>query len=164
MIETITLITICMVYLIFFRPGKTPPLENPLVIERAGKYHITLAPKLNLAQPFIEEIARQVGASGIATGSSATLCFTVRDKEVKAHGYDFYLLAMTQRNGMLYFQTASPSSNDPATQAGVVREIADKALTRFPDEGKPDAAVDGALVAATQRAAKLRGIEIKQLG
>lgn len=163
MIETITLITICMIYLIFFRPGKTPPLENPLVIERAGKYHITLAPKLNLAQPFIEEIARQVNAVGIATGSSTTLCFTVRDKQVTAHGYDLYLLAATQRNGMLYFQTASPSSNDPAGQVSVIREFADKVLARFPDEGEHDTAADEALVAAAQQAAQLRGVEIKRL-
>lgn len=52
MIETLTIITLSVLFLIFFRPGKTPPLDNPMVIERPGKYHVTLAPQLNLAQPF----------------------------------------------------------------------------------------------------------------
>lgn len=161
MIETATLITLCMLYLIFFRPGKTPPLENPLVIERAGRYHITLAPKLNLAQPFIEEIARQVGALNAA--SSATLFFAVHDKQVTAHGKDFYLLAVTQRNGMLYFQADRPTSEDAAGQSGVIGEFADKVLARFPDTGEHDAAMDEGLLAAMQEAAQLRGIKIERL-
>lgn len=160
MIETITLITICMLYLIFFRPGKTPPLENPLVIERGGKYHMTFAPQLNLAQGFVEEIGKQVAAGA---GSSAPQYFAVSDKQVKAHGFDFYLLAVTQRNGMLYFQAGKPSSRDIAEQLPVIREFADKTLTRFPDEGTHDAALDGALAGAVHEVARVRGIEIKQL-
>jgi len=61
MIETITIITLSVLFLIFFRPGKTPPLNNPLVIERPDHYHMTLPPQLNLAQPFIEAVAAQIG-------------------------------------------------------------------------------------------------------
>lgn len=161
MIETATLITLCMLFLIFFRPGKTPPLENPLVIERAGRYHVTLAPQLNLAQPYIEAVAREVGASSDATHSSATQCFAVHDKQVTAHGRDFYLLAVTQRNGMLYFQTARPSSD--GEQLPVIREVADQVLARFPDAGEHDAALDDGLQEAAQQAAQLRNIVIKQL-
>ena len=163
MIETAIIITLCMLYLIFFRPGKTPPLENPLVIERAGQYHVTLAPQLNLAQPFIEEVARQLGASGATTYSSATQFFAVHDKQVTAHGYDFYLLAVTQRNGMLYFQVASPASKDDASQLQVIRDFADKVLSRFPATGEQDAAPDEGVFAAVLEAARLRGIEIRLL-
>src|SRR5487761_2630846 len=98
MVESATLITLCMLYLIFFRPGKTPPLENPLVIERAGQYHLTLAPRLNLAQPFIEAVAGQLALS--SAQNIASQFFEVRDKQVVAHGYDFYLLAVSRRNGL----------------------------------------------------------------
>jgi hypothetical protein len=59
MIETMTLITLSLLFLIYFRPGKTPLLDNPLVINRTGRYQATLAPQTNLAQPFIETIAEQ---------------------------------------------------------------------------------------------------------
>lgn len=163
MIETATLITLCMLYLIFFRPGKTSPLENPLVIERAGRYHVTLAPQLNLAQSYIEAIAGQAGASSTATHSSATQFFVVHDKQVTAHGYGFYLLAVTQRNGVLYFQAARPSSKDPGSQLRTISAFADKVLARFPATGGHDAALDEGLLAAVQEAARLRGINIEPL-
>ena len=65
MIETLTLITLCVLFLIFFRPGKTPPLESQLVIERPGQYKITLVPQLNLAQRFIEALIVRLAKSGI---------------------------------------------------------------------------------------------------
>ncbi|HEX5363624.1 MAG TPA: hypothetical protein VFW59_05110 [Gallionella sp.] len=160
MIETATIITLCLLYLIFFRPGKTPPLENPLVIERAGQYHMTLAPQLNLAQPFVEEIARQVEVSSAA--SSASQFFAVCDKQVTAHGYDFYLLAVTQRDGMLFFQAARPVSREPESELHTIGEFADKVLARFPD-GAHDVALDDGLRLAVQRAAQLRGVELRRL-
>ena len=163
MIETATIITLCLLYLIFFRPGKTPPLENPLVIERAGQYHMTLAPQLNLAQPYVEEIARQLGVSGEASQSSATLFLAVHDKQVTAHGYDFYLLAATRRNGMLYFQAARPTPEDVGSQLRTISEFADKVLSRFPDTGEHDTSLDEGLFNAAQQAAQLRGIGIERL-
>lgn len=108
MIETVTIITLCFLYLIFFRPGKTPKLENPLVIERTGLYRITMAPQLNLAQPFIEAIAtRMREVSVMPTGEMASV-FAVRDKQVVPKGADYYVLTIMLSNGMLCFEAASP--------------------------------------------------------
>ncbi len=108
MIETVTIITLCFLYLIFFRPGKTPKLENPLVIERTGLYRITMAPQLNLAQPFIEAIAtRMRDGSVMPTGEVASV-FAVRDKQVVPTGADYYVLTIILSNGMLCFEAASP--------------------------------------------------------
>jgi len=161
MIEFTTLVTLCMLYLIFFRPGKTPPLENPLVIERAGQYHLTLAPQLNLAQPFIEAVANQMEASGEGKPDSATQYFEVRDKQVNAHGYDFYLLAITQRNGMLWFQAARPLSKDETSHFHTISEFANAVLARFP--GGDEHASGEKILAAVQQVAGLRGIQIKTL-
>lgn len=159
MIESATLITLCMLYLIFFRPGKTPPLQNPLVIERTGQYHLTLAPQLNLAQPFIEAVANQIVSSGQAGQSSSTQFFEVRDKQVAAHGYDSYLLAITRRNGMLLIQAARPVSEDQNLHT--ISEFAHAVLARFPDDQAP--ALGDEIVAAALHVAGLRGIQIKSL-
>lgn len=163
MLETLTIITLSVLFLILFRPGKTPPLDNPLVIERPGQYHMTLAPQINLAQPFIEAISSQIGAPSDAAQCSMTQCFEVRDKQVTAHGYDFYLLAITQRNGIIYFQATSPLAGDQDNQRKTIREFADTVLARFPAAGNHDAALDERIVTATQTAAQLRSIRIKQL-
>lgn len=159
MIETATLITLCMLYLIFFRHGKTPPLENPLVIERPGQYHLTLAPKLNLAQSFIEAVANQIVSSGQAGTSSSTHFFEVHDKQVAAHGSDSYLLAITRRNGMLLIQAARPVSEGQNLRT--IGESAQAVLARFHDDQAT--AAGGDIVAAALHVAGLRGIQVKSL-
>jgi|APCry1669189101_1035198.scaffolds.fasta_scaffold00558_4 hypothetical protein len=160
MIETATLITLCMLGLIFFRPGKTPPLENPLVIERAGQYHLTLEPRLNLAQPFIEAVAAQLASSAVQ--NTATIFFEVRDKQVTAHGYDFYLLAITRRNGLWFFQAVRPASGEPSGQFKTVSEFSSAVLARFPLENEVMAGGEE-VVAAVQSVALARGVQVKRL-
>lgn len=157
MIETLTIITLCLIYLIFFRPGKTPPLENPLVIERAGKYHITFAPQLNLAQGFIEEVAARVDQD---LGDSDTHYFTVRDKQIRAHGAEYYLLALTRRNGMLYFQAIGPGSGAASEQLPLIRKFAEDALGKVQGDYPSQIIDNGDLAAAVSAAAKARGIEV----
>jgi len=108
MIETLTIITVCVLLLVYFRPGTTPQSTAPLVIERTGKYRMTLAPQLNLAQPFIEAIAKRIGARGNATVGKAACIFEVRDRRVVPKGFDRYELAISQHNGMLYFEARPP--------------------------------------------------------
>lgn len=156
MIEFTTIVTLCILYLIFFRPGKTPPLENPLVIERAGQYHMTLAAQLNLAQPFVEEVAKKIG-----TGPDCeTKFFEVRDKHVTAHGFDFYLLAVSRRHGMLFFQAARPVSKG-ANHLEAIREFSRNAMARFPEEGAQQPCEE--IVSSVNEAAEARGIEIRVL-
>lgn len=163
MIETATLITLCMLYLIFFRPGKTPPLEKSLVIERAGQYHLTLAPQLNLAQPFLEALAAHLGSVIESEQNSETQFFLVRDKQVAAHGLDFYLLAITRRNGMWLFQAARPLAKEDADQLPVITEFSHEVLARFLLDEEPSPACGEKIVAAAQQVAKLRAIQIKTL-
>jgi len=161
MIETITLITLCVLYLVFFRPGKTPPLSNPLVINRPGKYHVTLAPHLNLAQPYVEAVAQQLMASSERSGDSSTQFFKVTDKHVTSHGHDTYLLAITQRNGILIFQAVAPSIEGDPIQT--IREFSQSVLVKFPLTGEPDTTIDQEIISATQQVAGVKHIEIIQL-
>ena len=161
MIETLTIITLCILFLAFFRPGKTPPLNNPLVIDRPGKYHVTLAPHLNLAQPLVEAIALQLLASPGRSGDSSTQYFEVRDKQVTSHGNEAYLLAITQRDGILYFQAAAPADdNDHLKTIGALSQ---HVLRRFPLSDVPDAAIDREISSTAQQAASLRRIALTQI-
>ena len=163
MIETLTLITLFVLFLMFYRPGKIQPLDYPLVIERPGQYHMTLAPQLNLAQPFINDIIKQIGTPSDATQHSAIQCFEVRDRQVTAHMHDYYLLAITLRNGILYLQATSPSGRDPNSLRETALELADAELARFPAIGEYNAALDERIVVAAQKAGQLRSINIKHL-
>ena len=156
MIEFTTIVTLCILFLIFFRPGKTPPLENPLVIERPGQYHMTLAPQLNLAQPFVEDLAGRLGS--LASMDCDTVYLEVKDRQVTAHGFDFYLLAITRRNGMLLFQAARPASQS-GNQLEVISEFAKGVLKRFPGEGKQCEEI----AEVAKQAAGARGIEVRVL-
>lgn len=161
MIETLTIITLCVLYLVFFRPGKTPPLSKSLVIDRPGKYHVTLAPHLNLAQPFVEAIAQQLIESSERSGDSGTLFFKITDKHVTSHGHDTYLLAITQRDGILIFQAAAPEGDTDHLQT--ISEFAHSVLARFPLTGEPDATIDQKIVSATQQIASAKQIQIAQI-
>ena len=163
MIELITVTIICVLLLLCLRPGKTPPLANQLTIERPGQHHIILEAQLNLAQPFIEDVARQLGTADSTGPVSATQYFEVSDKNVTAHGHDSYLLAITRRNGILYFQAARPQSKDPSNQYKIISKFAGSVLNRFPTAGEHNAALDEHIAAAAQETAQLRSINIKQL-
>jgi hypothetical protein len=162
LIELFILTTVTLVVLAMVRPGKTPPLDNPLIIERPGKYHMTLAPQLNLAQTFIEEIAKQLTPC-TAEQDSTTLCFEVRDKEMTAHGQDFYLLAATQRNSMLYFQAIASQTSDPKICTAALLKFADAVLVNIPRTASIDPALNEKIISTIKNAAQPRGISILNL-
>jgi hypothetical protein len=161
MIETLTIITLCVLYLVFFRPGKTPPLSNPLVINRPGKYHVTLAPHLNLAQPFVEAIAQQLTESSERSGNCGTQYFRVTDKHVTSHGHDTYLLAITQRDGILLFQAAAPAGDTDHLQT--INEFASSVLDKFPITGEAEDGIDQEIVSTVQRVAISKRVEIAHI-
>lgn len=165
MIELITLTVLVTIVIALIRPGTTPPLDNPLVIERSGQFHMTLAPQLNLAQPLIEAIASQLLNDSLL-GDSETLCFEIRDADVAAHGQKFYLLGLTRRNGMLYFQAIGPRPQVPDTDRDtpykVLLDYAAQVLVNIPST--PGDANLGVRLAQTVLAvAAARGINARQL-
>lgn len=155
MIETLTLITLAVIALIIFRPGKTPPLENPLTINRVSQFHAVLAPKINLAQPLLEDISRRVPQEVRTGDNTPPLYFRVEDKEVKAHGQDYYLLAATLRDGVLYFQAAAPGNGVSDSES--IRAFSEKELSRHPETRPRAEHASAALMAAIRAAAEQRG-------
>ena len=161
MIETLTLITLSIIALIIFRPGKTPPLESPLVINRVGQFHAVLAPKINLAQPLLENISHRVTDELRAGGNTPPLYFRVEDKEVKAHGQDHYLLAATLRDGVLYFQATAPGKNEG--DLDTIRAFSGAELTKHPETRPHDGQAATALTDAIHAAASQRNASLSAL-
>lgn len=161
MIETLTVITLCVLYLVFFRPGKTPPLSQSLVIDRPGKYHVTLSPHLNLAQPFVEAIAQQLLNIAPRSGDSGTQFFSVTDKHVTSHGHETYLLAITQLDGILFFQAIAPAAGIEPMQT--ISEFSHSVLARFPPSAEPDTAIADEINDAAQQVARARRIEFSPI-
>lgn len=164
MIETLTIITLCVLFLIFFRPGKTPPLESQLVIERPGRYKITLAPKLNLAQPFIEAIIDRLAKSNVSTQQGSTMqFFAVSDRQVAtAHG-DAYLLAIIVREGMIHFVGVQPTSGDPAKHLETIKANAKDLLKDLPVGDERSKVLEDSLLGAIREVSEERGIVVDQL-
>lgn len=100
MIVTLVILTI--------RSGRPVILETPVIIHRVGKYHITLAPQLNLAQTFIEQVA--VELARLKLSESDTQIFAVYDEKICSAGEKMYLLAVTLRAGVAYFQAIMPKA------------------------------------------------------
>jgi hypothetical protein len=163
MIE-LTLVTLALLFVVFVvKPGRTPPLANPMVINRLGQYHITLAPQLNLAQPLIEDIAKQLGNPGELAHNSSTQCFEVRDAEVKAHGQDFYLLAITQRNGILYFQAMASQASEQVTRKEELLVFANKVLNDAPIVGTEDESLNQQITLAAHEVTQQHSSSIANL-
>ncbi len=106
--ESLLLITIITLVVLTIRRARPVILENPVIIQRPGQYHITLAPQLNRAQNFIEQIAGKFAQSHSPHGDVPGQYFEVRDPNVIARGESCYLLAVAVRGGMLYFQAINP--------------------------------------------------------
>lgn len=164
MIETLTIITLAFLFLVFFRPGKTPPLENQLVIERPGKYKITLAPKLNIAQPFIEAVIDRLLKLNVSTQhGSAMQYFVVSDKQVATNSGDVYLLAIIIREGMLYFLAEKPLSGNPGNYLETIKTSAKDLLADFPVSEERSETLEENIVIAIQQVSQERGIVVDLL-
>jgi hypothetical protein len=111
--------------LIIFGKGKLLPSEKMLVIERKGQYRMVLAPGLNLAQPFIEAIAKQVSPDG-SGHDGLSLCFEVRDKHVATRKQPSYLLEISMRDGVLHFETKPVDQPLRPTDSGTGQSLAGK--------------------------------------
>ena len=166
MLETFLAVSALITLIILaVRANKRVVLPNPVLVQRAGEYSAILAPRLNTAQPLIEGIAHQMGPRLDPEKNSATQYFEVRDKHTTAHGHEFYLLAITLRDGMLYFQAVAPSSAAENNDSNfkTLHDTAARTLANIPDTGSYHAALDSRIVEAINAAAQKQSISIKTL-
>jgi hypothetical protein len=101
-----------VVVLIIIGRGKILPSEKPIIIDRKGQYKMELAPGLNLVQPFIEAIAKQLFLHEDTKQNNLEILFRVRDKNIASRKRPFYLLGISLQNGYLFFE----ARHDPEEQ------------------------------------------------
>ena len=163
MIESIAIVTITIIFLAYFRPGKTPPLENPLSIVRTGKYEIKLEANLNLAQPFLESLAERIRPLIENLDGSAVQYFVVQDKQVKAHGSDSYLLAVCCRDHMIYFYGANPKPSSPAEYLDVIKAYSVDSIRDFSSASYTKGTIEQIIHDAVWLVAKNRNVVVAKL-
>lgn len=163
--ESLLLITIITLIVLTIRRGRPVVLENPVIIQRPGQYHIVLAPQLNRVQAFVEQIAKQFSQSYSVQGDVPSRYFEVRDPKVFARGADCYLLAATSRGGMLYFQAANPKPSERSSEAhlATLREFSESVLKLHPHTGQVDQQGAQKLDAAVEEVAGQLKIVVKTL-
>lgn len=163
MVESFLLLCLITVVILTIRRGKPVILDNPVIIQRLGQYHITLAPQLNRAQAFIENIAKQFPLA--SANEFATQYFEVRDPKVFAQGEDFYLLAAALRGGTLYFQVINPQPllHDADSHLKTVREFSDKVMALHPLAGASDEQSVKNLQAAIELSASQLQISVRAM-
>lgn len=93
-----------VVILVIIGRGKILPSEKPILIDRKGHYKMALAPGLNLVQPFIEAVAKQISLQEGTNQNCSEILFRVRDKNIASRKKPYYLLEVSLQNGYLFFE------------------------------------------------------------
>lgn len=132
--ETLFAITVITLVILMMRRASPAVLDNSVTIKRPGQYHIILAPQLSRAQTFLEQIAKPYILLHPPQGDLPTQYYEIRDPIVFAKGESVYLLAVTLRDGMLYFQGINPKprQNDAHSNLSTLREYSETVLEHHP--------------------------------
>ncbi len=117
-----------IVILLIIGRGKILPSEKAIIIDRKGQYKMGLAPGLNLAQPFIEAIAKQLTLHADVCRSGLMRSFKVRDKNIASRKRPFYLLQISLQNGYLSFD-ARHAPQDTVLSNTTLFEYHDQTMT-----------------------------------
>lgn len=164
-VELFLLVLLIGLVVLVIRGGKPKVLDDPLIIQSPGRYHITLAPQLDRAQTFIEQIAGQFARSHPPQGELPSRFFAVRDPDVLAQEGEFYLLAAAYRGGLLYFQAINPRPllRDDDSHLKQVREFSEAVLALHPLAHPVDGDEAEKLRSAVEMAARQSNITVKIL-
>lgn len=155
MAELFFLILLVSFVVVAIKRGKPVILDTPVIISRPGKYHITLAPQLNRAQSFIEQVVIELGV--LTPPESDIQIFAVYDEKICPTGEKMYLLAVTLRGGIAYFQAIMPKAVllDGDSHYQTMRNFSTAVLHDIPVAGVAARAhdlIERALNVAAQRA------------
>ena len=132
--ETLLVLTLVTLVILTIRRARPVILDNPVIIQRPGQYHITLAPQLNRAQLFIEQVAQHFTQLHLPQRDLPSQYFEVRDPSVFSKGENCYLLAIALREGIFYFQAINPQPliHDADSHYKTLREFSETVLKQHP--------------------------------
>jgi hypothetical protein len=163
--ETLLTLTIISLIILTIRRARPVILENPVNIHRPGQFHIMLAPQLNQAQSFVEQIAKRFIESYQPKGDLPTQYFEVRDPKVYSKGQKSYLLAISLRGGELYFQAVNPKDQKQEAESHykTLHEYSESVLQNHPPSGSTDEAGVESLRSTVEAIAMPLQINIEEL-
>jgi len=164
MYELFVLVVLIAIVVLSVRRGKTV-MDRPLIFERAGQYHITLAPQLEGAQMFIEKIANQFIQPSPGQGELPSLFFEVRNSNMQAENAERYLLAFAYRGGTLYAQAINPKPllRDTDSHLKQVQAFSDAVMALHPLKHPSDDAEVEILCSVVERTARQLNITVTRL-
>jgi len=165
LVELFILVLLITLVVLGIRGGKSAALDKPLIIQSPGRYHFTLAPQLDRAQTFIEQIASQFAEAHPLQGDIPGQYFAVRDPDVLAQEDKFYLLAVSYLGGQLYFQAINPQPllRDSDSHLKQLREFSEAVLALHPLAYPVDGDEVDKLCKAVDLAARQLNISLKPL-
>jgi hypothetical protein len=164
-VELFLLVVLIGLVVLVIRGGKTTELDKPLIIQSPSRYHITLAPQLERAQTFIEQITDQFAQSHPLQQDLPGQFFEVRDPDVPDQQGNCYLLAVSYRGGLLYFQAINPQPllRDSDSHLKQVREFSEAVLALHPLAHPAGSEATATLANAVKTGAQQLKISAKQL-
>jgi len=165
LIELFLLMILVTLVVLSIRRGKSAVLDKPVIINRPGLYHITLAPQLERAQTFIEQIAGRYTLSDPPQGELPGQYFEVRESGAPAGEGSFYLLAAAYRGGLLYFQAINPQPllQDSDSYLKQIRAFSEAVLEMHPLQHPAAGDETDKLRSAVETAAQQMNMTVKVL-
>jgi hypothetical protein len=134
MFELALLVLLVVLVVAALKGGRHKLQQTPVVIDVPGEFHITFAPQLTDAQAFIEQIARNYKRPDALAEELPTQFFKVDYHNGQAPAARFYLLAVSIRGGMLYFQAinAQPLLGDHDSHLNQLKLYSEAVLELHP--------------------------------
>jgi hypothetical protein len=164
-VELFLLVLLVALVVLVIRGGKSATLVKPLIIQSPGRYHITLAPQLERAQTLIEQITVLFTQSHPPQQDLPGQFFEVRDPDAPAQQGNCYLLAVSYRDKLLYFQAIMPQPllSDSDSHLKQAREFSEAVLTLHPLLHPAGSDATAKLRGAVETAAQQLRISVKLL-
>ncbi|BBI98861.1 hypothetical protein FGKAn22_05540 [Ferrigenium kumadai] len=162
MIELVLLAVVVATVILAIRKGGAAVPVEPLIVQRPGQYHITLAPQLDSSLGFIEAVAQRLAGDSQPAGDTPTIFFQVRRAGGQAE--NFYLLAIAFRKGVFFIQAIVPRPlRDSESHLAALREFSDAVLLNYPPVPPFDAAGAERIDASVEEVAQQSGIVVSKL-
>mgnify|MGYP001096200901 CR=1 FL=1 len=109
--DIVAIVILAVVLIVVAKGIRVVPQQNAWVVERLGKFHMTLLPGLNLIVPFIDRVAYRHSLKEVPLDVPEQVCITkdntqlavdgiiyfqVVDPKLASYGTSDYVLAITQ--------------------------------------------------------------------
>lgn len=163
MIELALLIVIVAAVILAVRKGGAAVPEEPVIVQRPGHYHITLAQQLDSARGFVEAAAQRLDGGHRPSGDTPTRYFRVQREGGRTE--DFYLMAVAFRKGVFFIQAIMPRPlmREAASHLATLREFSEAVLLHYPPVPPLDAGGAETIDDAVGEVARHLGVAVGRL-